>query len=255
MPTGLYTDQQSNQFSNPSYASPSFQSPAFQSPAFPAASPAYGPPARGGSNWILSLLLIGGGILLVACVLVVAAIWYAVSSIEGWVVGLGREGIVAMVEESDIPPVEKTEVIAQVDRVVDAYKAGDIGSEDLERLLVKIDDSFLMTYLNYYGIQEYLLEDSDVPPEEQAALKLAWRRVAHGMFMGKITREDFEDCLPSADDFEDAAEESDEARNEVLRKWHVRMTKLADEAGVPADPPEVDIGDEAKKLVDELLAK
>jgi hypothetical protein len=249
MPTGLYTDQQSPQFQNSAFTSPTFQSPAFP------VQQAYGTPARGGGNWILSLLLIGGGILLVGCVLVVAAIWYAVSSVEGWMVGLGREGIVAMVEESDIPPAEKTEVIAQVDRVVEAYKAGDIGSQDLEKLLIKIDDSFLMTYLNYYGIQEYLLEDSDVPPEEQAALKLAWRRVAHGMFTGKISREEFEDSLPSAFAFEDAAEDSDEARNEMLRKWHTRMNKLADEAGVPADPPDVDIGDEAKKLVDELLAK
>jgi hypothetical protein len=34
-----------------------------------------------------------------------------------------------------------------------------------------------------------------------------------------------------------------------------RMERLADEAGIPSDVPEVDIGDEAKKLVDELLAK
>ncbi len=249
MSTGLYTPQQ-----NPQYPGQQYPGQSYPNPQYPPAQQ-YAAPSRGGSNWILSLLLIGGGVLLIACVLIVGAVWYAVSSIEGWVVGLGREGIVAMVEESDIPPAEKTEVIAQVDRVVAAYKADEIGSEDLERLLTGLDDSFLMTYISYYGIQEYLLEDSDVPPEEQAALKLAWRRVAHGLFTGKITREEFEESLPSDDAFEQAVEESPDARNDVLRKWHTRMTTLADEAGVPADPPPVDIGDEAKKLVDELLAK
>ena len=249
MSTGLYTPQQNNPYPGQQYPGQQYPGQSY-SPT-----PQYPTPARGGSNWILSLLLIGGGVLLIACVLIVGAVWYAVSSIEGWVVGLGREGIVAMVEESDIPPAEKTEVVAQVDRVVAAYKANEIGSEDLERLLTGLDDSFLMTYISYYGIQEYLLEDSDVPAEEQEALKLAWRRVAHGMFAGKITREEFEEALPSDDAFEQAVEDSPEARNEVLQAWHKRMTRLADEAGVPADPPAVDIGDEAKKLVDELLAK
>jgi hypothetical protein len=248
MSTGLYTPQQNPQYPSPSpqYPSPQFQSPAPQP---------FGAPPRSGSGWILSLLLIGGGVLLICCVLIVGAVWYAVSSVEGWMVGLGREAIVAAVEESDIPPAEKKEVVEQVDRVVAAYKANEIGAEDLERLMIDLEDSFLMTYISYYSIQEYLLEDSDVPADEQEALKLAWRRIAHGMFTGKITREEFEEALPSGDIFEDAADDSDEARNEVLRKWHKRMTKLADDAGVPADPPAVDIGDEAKRLVDQMLAK
>ena len=248
MSNGLYTQQ------NSQYPAPQYSSPQYASPALPAAEH-YGARPRGGSGWILSLLLIGGGVLLICCVLIVGAIWYAVSSVEGWMVGLGREGIVAMVEESDIPAAEKTEVIEQVDRVVAAYKANEIDSTDLERLLTSMDDSFLMTYISYYSIQEYLLEDSDVPAEEQEALKLAWRRIAHGMFTGKITREEFENVLPIAEQFAEAAEDSDEARNAALHLWHTTMTKLADKAGVPADPPAVDIGDEAKKLVDELLAK
>jgi hypothetical protein len=112
-----------------------------------------------------------------------------------------------------------------------------------------------MTYISFYGIQDYLLEESTVPAEEQEALRLAWRRVAHGMFSGKISRDEFENSIPSDVAFEEAVEESPDARNEVLRKWQARMTKLADDAGAPADPPAVDIGDEARKLVDRLLAK
>jgi hypothetical protein len=248
MSNGLYTQQ------NSQYPAPQYSGPQYASPAFPAAQP-YAATPRGGSSWILSLLMIGGGVLLICCVLIVGAVWYAVSSVEGWMVGLGREGIVAMVEESDIPAAEKREVIEQVDRVVAAYKANEINSQDLERLLTKMDDSFLMTYISYHGIQEYLLDESDVLAEEREALKLAWRRIAHGMFTGKITREEFEEALPSEEAFEDSIFDSTEARDEELRKWHKRMTAMADKAGVPADPPEVDIGDEAKKLVDELLAK
>jgi hypothetical protein len=250
MSTGLYTQPQG---SNPQYPSPQYPSP-----QYPGLQPAYGDPPRtsgGGSNWIMSLLLIGGGVLLIGSVLFVAAIWWAVSSLEGMMVGLGREGMVAIVEESDIPPGEKKEVVAQIDRVAAAYKAGEIGQEDLDRLFTGLDDSPVMTYISFYGLHDYYLEDTSLSQDEQDELKRAWRRGVHGMFTGKISSDDFYDALPFDDHFEVARANSDNEANALMRKWLARMTRLADEAGVPADPPEVDIGDEAKKLVDTLLAK
>jgi hypothetical protein len=244
MSSGLYTQQP-----GPPYADQPFN------PPYPPVPQTYAAPPRGGSNWILSLLLIGGGVLLIGCVLIVGAVWYAVSSVEGWMVSLGREGIVAVVEESDIPAGEKQEVVAQVDRVVAAYKAHEIGSEDLERLLTGMDDSPLMAYIALYGAQQRYLEGSTLPADEQDALKLAWRRAVFGMFAGEIAPDEFYDALPLDDRFDGALVESDDAGDEILRKWQSRLTKLADDAGAPPNPPEVDIGDEARKLVDELLTR
>jgi len=242
MSTGLYTQ-------------PPIPSPQYPNSQFPSSPPQYGTSSRGGTNWILSLLLVGGGVLLLASVLIVGAVWYAVSSLEGWMVGLGREGLVAVVEESDIPPPEKKEVVAQIDRVVAAYKAKEIGQADLERLLTGLDDSPVMTYISFYGLHDYYLEDTSLPQTEQDELKLAWRRAVHGMFAGKISSNEFYDAMPFDDHFEEAVAHSEKEANELMQKWLTRMQKMADAAGVPADPPAVDIGDETRKLVDRLLAK
>jgi hypothetical protein len=229
----------------------------YTQPQYPPSPPQYeyAAPPKSGGNWMLSLLLIGGGVLLICSLLIVGAVWYAVSSLEGWMVGLGREGMVAMVEESDIPPGEKKEVVVQIDRVVSAYKSNEIGQEDLDRLLTGLDDSPVMTYISFYGLHDYYLEDTNLPEKEQDKLKLAWRRAVHGMFAGKISTDEFYDAIPFDDHFEEALAGSEEEAHQLLRKWLARMNKMADDAGVPADPPPVDIGDEAKKLVDRLLSK
>ncbi|MCI0359272.1 MAG: hypothetical protein L0211_12405 [Planctomycetaceae bacterium] len=229
-----------------------YTQPQYQPPQYPSAPQPYSSPPQSGNNWILSLFLVGGGVLLLVSVLIVGAVWYAVSSLEGWAVGFGREVLVAVVDESDIPPAEKREVVAQIDRVVDAYKKKEIDQDDLDRLLTGLDDSAVMTYISYYGLQDYYLEDTTLPEAEQAELQLAWRRATYGMFTDKISIDDFYDALPFDDHFEGATEKE---ANELMSKWTARMKKLADKAGIPDDPPAVDIGDETKKLVDELLAK
>ena len=45
-------------------------------------------------------------------------IWYVQQNAGKWVAGIAREAIVATINASEIPAEEKTEVIAQVDRVV-----------------------------------------------------------------------------------------------------------------------------------------
>jgi hypothetical protein len=232
-----------------------YTQPQYPNPQFPPSPPQYAAGPRGGSSWILSLLLVGGGVLILASVLFVGAVWYAMSSLEGWMVGIGREGMVAVVEQSEIPPAEKKEVVAQIDRVVAAYKAHEIGQDDLDRLLTGLDDSPVMTYISFYGLHNYYLEDTSLPQDEQDELKLAWRRAAHGMFAGKISTDEFYDAIPFDDHFEEALAHSEKEANELLRKWLARMEKMADDAGTPADPPAVDIGDETRKLVDRLLAK
>jgi hypothetical protein len=227
------------------YTQPQF--PPTPPPQFPPSPPQYlTPPRSSGGNWVLSLVMIGGGFLILLSVLIVAAVWYAVSSLKSWVVDVGREGVVAMVEESQIPNHEKTEVIEQVDRVVAAYKAGQIDEAKLEQLLTMLDDSPAFAYITFAGMEEDYLADTDLPPAEQDALRLHYRRALYGLTDEQISLEQFEASFPDG---------YDEPTDETVREWTRELATLCDEAGVTRDPPEVDVGDEMKKLVDELLAK
>lgn len=236
------------------YTQPQFpQTPA---PQFPPSPPQYmTPPRKSGGNLVLSLVMIGGGMLILLSVLVVAGVWYAVSNLKGWLADVGREGVVAVVEQSRIPRHEKSEVIEQIDRVVAAYKAGEIGDEEMEELLTRLGDSPALAYITLYGIEEDYLEQSSLPPAEQEELRLAMRRSLYALTEKMISFDAFSTVVPFDDGHGEPLGLPAEDVNEIVRDWTHDLKTLCDEAGVTNDPPEVDVGDEMKKLVDELLAK
>jgi hypothetical protein len=240
MSSGLYTQ--------------SPQVPPSQYPTQPYPQP-YAQPRASGVNWIFTLLLIGGGVLLLGSVLVVGAVWWAVSSLEGFVVDLGREGMVAMVEESDLPEQEKDEVTVQIDRVVAAYKAGQIDQTDLERLMTRLDESPAMGYIAWAGVDQFYLDELEFPDDEQARAKIAFQRAMYGMSTGKIDEDKLYDAMPDDEAFDRALSDSPEAAREQYRKSIEKLQALADEAGVPSEAPAVDVSEELKKLIDQMLAK
>lgn len=242
MSSGLYTQQQ---------VPPS----QFPTQPFPQQPQPYAPPRSNGSNWIFTLLLIGGGVLLIGSVLVVAAVWWAVSSLESLVVDLGREGMVAMVEESELPAAEKDEVTKQIDRVVAAYKAGQIDQSDLERLMTRLDESPAMAYIVWAGVDQFYLDELELPVEEEARARKAFQRALYGMSTGKIDEEAVYDAMPDDEAFDRGLSDSPEAAREIYRKSIAKLESLANDAGVPAEVPQVDVSDELAKLIDEMLAK
>ena len=230
------------------------QVPPSQFPTQPYPQP-YAQPRASGGNWIFTLLLIGGGVLLLGSVLVVGAVWWAVTSLESFVVDLGREGMVAMVEESDLPAQEKDEVTVQIDRVVAAYKAGQIDQSDLERLMIRLDESPAMAYISWAGVDQFYLNELELPADEQARAKSAFQRAMYGMSTGKIDEEKMYDAMPDDEAFDRALSDSPEAAREQYRKSIDKLQALADEAGIPPEAPAVDVSEELKKLIDEMLAK
>jgi hypothetical protein len=101
------------------------------------ASPSTQPPRKSGMSWLVGLLLIGLGMLFLGGIVCVAGVCYVASNLDKWVVGLGREAIVAGINDSELPAGEKTEVITQVDRLVAAYKERKINQADLERVFTE----------------------------------------------------------------------------------------------------------------------
>jgi hypothetical protein len=222
-------------------------------------------PRRSGSNWLVSLLLVGVGVLLIGGVLLVGGIWYVTANVDRWLVALGREAIVAMIEESEIPASEKSEVVAQVDRVVAAYKERKIGQADLERVLNELSESPAMTVISLYGIDESFLADSGLPEDEIARGRRTFQRVLRGIYEGKITEGAFYAALPNPDNrgAEDdprgdltlaSLAEEGEITEDDLRRSLVKLQVMADNAQIPNEPFQLDIGDEIKRIVDRALA-
>src|SRR5688572_32053621 len=81
-------------------------------------------PSGGGCGWYALIGCLGVGA--VAVLLCAGGVWWAAQNVEKLVATGVRQFIVALINDSNLPEQEKTEVVAQVDRVVDGFKEGKI---------------------------------------------------------------------------------------------------------------------------------
>ena len=216
------------------------------------------PPKKRGASLLVSLLLVFLGFVFIGGALCVAGVWYVASNLDKWVVGIGREAIVAAINDSELPEGEKTEVITQIDRVVTAYKERKIDQADLERVLNDLQDSPALKALALYGIEDEFLTGTSLTDKEIQQGRLTFQRALRGVYEGKISDETFYDLLPGfdIDEVRLAANNNaaDEPNDDDLRETLVKLKVLADNANIPNEPFQLDIGDAVKKLVDQALA-
>lgn len=248
------------------------------SPEPPFAPPPYSqaqfanPPRSKGGSWMLGLVLALLGILTLGGVVCVAGIWYVASNLDRWLVGLGREAIVAMIEDSEIPDGEKKEVVTQVDRVVNAYKERKINQADLEKALNELGEAPALRVLSLYGLDEAYLEGTGLSEAEVKAGRRTFERALRGVYEGKLTEDDLYASLPAEAAFNQNAgnnADSDDLRDQItlvngnaqqsvsdddLREWLLKLKVMVDNARIPDEAFQLDIGDEVTKVVDKLLA-
>ncbi len=241
------------------------------------------PPKSSGSGCWMGLLLGCGGIVLVSVLACAGGVWYVQQNFDKWIVGLVREGIVAVIQESEIPDAEKSEVIAQVDRVVKAYKDRKINQQDMERLMEELQDSPVFTMIGVWGMEKQYLESSGLSDEEKQAGRRAFERALRGVYEKKIDPQQIHDLLPNQfEEDVDLAMDADTAdapdggnaadakmpdadaegpnfdpkpiTDDDVRKMIAEVKKLADDKGIPDEPFAIDIGNEVTKVVDQALA-
>lgn len=224
-----------------------------------------------GTSWIFGLLLIVFGFLTLGGVVCVAGVYYVAQNVDKWLVTLGREAIVAGINESDLPQAEKDEVIAQVDRVATAYKEKKINQQDLERFMSDLQEAPAMQALALYGIDEVYLSESNLPDAELAAARRTFQRAIRGVLEGKISHETLFAAFPQEEPLMHVEEAGgngklkqeditlvgnvpgDEVSTDDLREMLARLKVTVDNAQIPDEDYQPDIGDEVKKLVDRLL--
>src|SRR5262245_26188378 len=232
-------------------------------------SPYNQPPRNSGMSWIFSLLLIGLGIVFVGGAVCIGGVWYVASNLDRWVVGLGREAIVAVINDSELPEGEKAEVITQVDRIVTAYKERKINQADLERVFTELQDSPALAALTLYGIENEYLNGTNLTKQEIEQGHRTFQRVLRAVYEGKISEDAFFTALPddeaemSTEDIDNksvqervrlaANKAAESSPDDDLRLTLAKLKVMADNAGIPDEPFQLHIGAEVKKFVDKAL--
>lgn len=215
-------------------------------------------PQSSGSGCWLGLLIGCLGTAVLGIVLCAGGVWYVGKNAGKLVAGAVRKVIVDVVEESQLEAQEKTEVIAQIDRVVNAYSAGKISNEEVQTLLEDLQDNPVFELMQVYGVEQTYLEPSGLTAEEKQAAKRVLARVFRGMNEEKIDRAEFEEAMPESMQPQDGdkavAKPAEKISDDDVKTFISNLKKLADEAEIPDEDFQIDISDELKKDIDKVLA-
>ncbi len=130
--------------------------------------------------------LFGLGGLVVAALCCGIGGYFAVKNAKNWAVDLARNFAVEAIKESDLTEEDQQQVIEQVDRVVAAYKAGEIDEEKLKKILTEVQTSPLLPLAVVYGMEKQYLDKSGLTDEEKADARKQLQRMIRGVMEKKI---------------------------------------------------------------------
>ncbi len=195
------------------------------------------------------------GTLLVMVLVCGGVAWWGYTYGPGMLAGQFRDAMVQVVNESELSPEDKQEVIKQINRVVDKYRSGEINGEQLVKVLQELGESPVMAVVMLYAVEEKYIKPSGLSAEEKEAARLTLQRVLRGVVEKKINP----DSLQSAIDMvmEPGGGEQKKIKEQLtddeLKAFLAELKKHADEAEIPEEPYEVRIGQEVKDAVDRAL--
>lgn len=221
----------------------------------PYAAPVASAPPGGGSN-VWKYLLFGClgffFILLLFCGGVGVYFYYNAGKMMA---GLARTFIVEMVNQSELSAEDKQQVIAQVDRVVDAYKAGRLTSQDMEKVAQELQKSPLPIMFMTYAAKAKYIDQSGLTDEEKRAANQALMRFGRGVIDKKISESDAQALFDSVTEPGPGSEKKlkESLTDQELRDLIAKAKKLADDAQIPEEIPPVDIGDEIERVLNNAL--
>jgi hypothetical protein len=179
-----------------------------------------------------------------------------------------RAAATAAVENSDFSDEDKQEMTAQINRVAAGYKAGEIELDEAMNVMVKLSNSPLFSLAALRKVQETYVKPSGLGEQEKDDALLSIGRVSRGIVEKRIqpvrldalndrhlmvveqVQSQFEDG-----EMQKIKQFKIEVTDDELRQYLLELKKLADDASIPEEPYEPDVGGEFKRIVDEALAQ
>jgi hypothetical protein len=212
------------------------------------------PAARRKSGW--STCLVGCLIALVGFIVLAAAVGYWISqNWRDWASSAATQAIKLGIDEADLPPQEKEEIIAHVDRLADDFREGRLSNEQLGMIFEKLMESPLMTSVIVSAAERQYFDQSGLSEEEKATGRLTLQRFLRGVIDGVIERESVDAALQHIADRQPDGEWRlrDQVSDEQLRAFLEAAEREADEADIAESPEAFDPSDEFQRIVDEAM--
>ena len=216
----------------------------------------WGPPTEPqepqGRSW-LPTCLIGCLVIFVVGLLVCGgALWFLARKAPGMAGDFARQ----IVASSELSEEDKKAVNAQVDRVVDAYEAGEIDTQDVVRIFEELAESPLFGLLIVFATETKYIEPSGLTDEEKSEGHLTLQRVARGVFEKTVDPEQLEAAMDHISDKKPDGNRRfhDKVSDDALRSFLADCKQVADAAEIPIEPYELNVGEEFKRVIDDALS-
>ena len=196
----------------------------------------------------------------IAVILIFVAIGvYVANNYQSWLAHGIAAGMHALIETTDLPQHEKSEITEIIDQIKNDYLKGEISIAELGLILESMSSSPVIPIGLVTQFEESYVVPSGLNSDEKAAANLDLNRLARGISSDQIGWEMVEEILaPISDQGEDGnqhlrtpAEVSDGDIRQVL----AAVQETADDAEISREKIEVDISDEFKKSVEIALGR
>jgi hypothetical protein len=172
----------------------------------------------------------------------------------------------SMLRESQLTDAEREGVRGEISRLTTRLKAGEISLDHVKKLADGIQKGPLPTLLFLQGVATGNLVPPDIPTEERTSARLNAQRLQRAAVEGKVTPQVLQEVLkaiPREQNDPPKAEQEppkwslESPKKEITAEdWRPVMgliKKLADDAGIPNEPYQLELTQEIRKLLDEVL--
>ncbi|MEQ8788869.1 MAG: hypothetical protein RIC55_21335 [Pirellulaceae bacterium] len=192
-------------------------------------------------------------ILLVACG---GGLWWVSNNWVALVASPAGNAVKQVVNESDLRQEDKQAIVQQVDRIVEEAKAGKIDGEKLQQIMKNLAESPVLPVGVVLFVEDKYVNPSGLSDEEKSQARRTLERVARGVFEEKIPQGALQPAIEpiSERDAKGDLKLKEHVSDDELREALANLKKLADDAAIPDEPFEINIGAEVKKAVDKALA-
>jgi hypothetical protein len=199
-------------------------------------------------------------VVIIAAILIFAAIGvYVGNNYQTWFAHGIAAGMHALIDNSDLPQHEKSEISEIIDQLKNDFLVGDISLAELGLILEGIGSSPALPIGLVTQFEQSYVVPSGLNSDEKLQANINLNRLARGISGDQINWENVDEILaPISDPGEDGnlhlrspAEVSDDDIREVL----ATVQEVVDKAGISNEKIEIDISEEFKKSVEDALGR
>lgn len=198
------------------------------------------------------------GCLIVAVVIavlgIIAIVWIS-RNWRDWASSFGADALKQTIQQTDLPQEEVNDINVQIDRVAEAFRAGDLSAEQMGAFFENFVKSPLMTTIAMAMVDKKYIEPSGLSDEEKAEARVTVQRFMRGAIDQKISEADVDKAMEpvSTRKPDGGMELKDKVTDDELKAFLAAAKKDADAAEIPQQVEAVDPSEEFKRLVDETL--